>query len=192
MQRGRFAPGIASSLVLEGIQRQGQKRMIRPLPPVEVLRARFSYDEITGELHWRSGWKTGRRAGGRNSTGYRMVFVQDQQYFEHRVIWKLQTGREPEFIDHIDGNRSNNAWSNLRSGSRGENMRNMRLNAASQTGVHGVRLWRGSWIARITYERRHIHLGSFYTKEEAVAARRAAEKCLGFSPTHGTSGRPHY
>ena len=34
------------------------------------------------------------------------------------------TGADPIEVDHIDGNRSNNKWSNLRNGTRSDNQRN--------------------------------------------------------------------
>lgn len=40
----------------------------------------------------------------------------------------------------------------------------------------GVYFRRGYWEARISYQGRVIHLGTFKTEEEAVAARKAAEK----------------
>lgn len=122
-----------------------------------------------------------------------MVAIDGQQYMEHRIIWKIQTGSDPEFIDHVDGNRARNAWDNLRSGSRSQNMRNMRLNANNKSGAAGVKdCGDGIWVARIPIAGKLTHLGSFYSKAEAVAARKAAEICLGYAPTHGQPNRPRY
>ena len=47
------------------------------------------------------------------------------------------------------------------------------------SGVSGVSQRRdGKWVARIGFKNKRIHLGSFYTFEDAVMARREAEKEL--------------
>ena len=48
----------------------------------------------------------------------------------HRLVWETFNGEIPEgmVIDHIDGNRSNNALSNLRLVTQSENMNNAQIN----------------------------------------------------------------
>ena len=47
--------------------------------------------------------------------GYFRVNIKGQRYQLHRIIWKMTHNTEPpEFLDHGDGNRSNNRISNLR------------------------------------------------------------------------------
>lgn len=43
----------------------------------------------------------------------------------------------------------------------------------------------GSWTAQITVNYKRIVLGLYRTKDEAIAARKAAEKIIGFHPNHG-------
>ncbi|MNR34165.1 hypothetical protein D3C85_1519120 [compost metagenome] len=74
-------------------------------------------------------------------------------------------------IDHIDGCRSNNAWSNLRMCSKAENHQNRRTTSKSFSGLIGVSLSRtGKWDSRITRNRITHNLGSYETKEEAHQA----------------------
>ena len=89
-------------------------------------------------------------------------------------------------IDHINHNPSDNRLSNLRCVTQKENQRNMKLGIRNRTGVAGVSYQKGSWQAQLKIGERHIHLGCFDTKQEATAARRAAEIVAGFHPNHGT------
>lgn len=80
-------------------------------------------------------------------------------------------------VDHINGNPSDNRKVNLRVVSHLDNMKNRKMNANNTSGVTGVSQQdNGKWIARIAVNKKAIWLGTFETKEEAVAVRRAAEE----------------
>jgi HNH endonuclease len=170
----------------------------------ELLR----YDPVTGRLFWKkrplSMFSRGGHAAKHNMDkwnarwadqeaftaikkgGYRHGAIRGVTYLAHRVIWKMQTGKWPEEIDHIDGNSSNNAWSNLRSVSRRSNRRNSARQRQNQSGVTGVRRTnRGGWQAFITVNYKMICLGSSQKFEEAVRMRKEAEIRYGFHPNHG-------
>lgn len=109
----------------------------------------------------------------------------------HRLAFWFMTGEVPEEIDHKDGNPSNNKWSNLREVTHSENNQNIhKVRSDNISGKRGVS-WaerpgrRGKWLARITVDGEFHELGCYVTKEEAIAARRAAElKYLGsYSPS---------
>jgi len=109
----------------------------------------------------------------------------------HRVVYLLAHGEDPgnHFIDHIDGDPSNNSPTNLRIASQTENMRNVRrLRANNKSGRHGVHyaIVGGIpyWKATVFLSGKALHLGSYGTKEEAIAARDVAERLLygSFSP----------
>ncbi|HJB28112.1 MAG TPA: AP2 domain-containing protein [Candidatus Blautia faecavium] len=53
-----------------------------------------------------------------------------------------------------------------------------KINNNNTSGVRGVsyRKNRGKWRAYIKIKRKNIHLGNFDTKEDAIAARKAAEE----------------
>ena len=57
-----------------------------------------------------------------------------------------------------------------------------KLNIRNKSGVTGVALRSGRWIAQIGFRNKTIHLGQFDTLEEAAEARREAEE-LYFAPT---------
>nr|WP_289306396.1 HNH endonuclease signature motif containing protein [Pseudomonas asiatica] len=72
------------------------------------------------------------------------------------------TGRFPmEDIDHINGNRDDNRWENLREASRSENLENINPKP-NQSGMLGVTRTRcGNWTARIMKMGSSIILGRF-------------------------------
>ena len=108
-----------------------------------------------------------------------------QQVLAHRVAHKIMTGRDPVEIDHVDGNRGNNKWSNLKDGTRSDNLRNVALKRNNTSGHHGVSFSKRQqkWTAYIT-------IGAFDNKEDAVAARKKVEISLGFHGNHGLNTMP--
>ncbi|WP_424138634.1 HNH endonuclease [Roseomonas chloroacetimidivorans] len=159
----------------------GEMRGVRPLPPVDRLRSRLAYCPTTGVLRWRH-TRPGPKsrsddAGCVKPDGYRYVRFEGGNYLAHRLIWLMMTGDEPgRFIDHINGEPSDNRWANLRLASHAENMRNSRMQRNNTSGFKGVRYDRARqrWIAEIKKDGRTIRLGRFGTAEAAGAARAAA------------------
>ena len=91
----------------------------RPLPPLETLQEHLSYNETTGNLHWRTGKggkKVGDIVGSLTGDGYIRFTLQGKQWLAHRVAWALHTGEDPGtlVIDHINRQRNDNRISNLR------------------------------------------------------------------------------
>lgn len=178
-----------------------------------VLRELLDYNPETGKLHWRprdssffspgsaggpgacaAGWNTrfaGKEAFTRKSVhGYAHGPVLGKTRTAHRVAWAIYYGEWPASnIDHINGERADNRIANLRLATVAENSRNLRLRRGNTSGCHGVRYNHSTskWEARITCNYRQMHLGSFATKEEAIAVRREAEAAHGFSTNHGGS-----
>lgn len=99
----------------------------------------------------------------------------------HRIAWLLMTGAWPEQeIDHIDGNRSNNCWSNLREVEHVLNSHNQRRPSKNNsTGALGVSMGPSKtspYLAGIRVDGKRIHLGSFRTLEEAESAYLTAKR----------------
>ena len=147
----------------------------------EVLR-RFDYNPETGILSHRvrttNRIKVGDPVGHLHSSGYLTTAIDGKAYRLHRLIWFYVTGRWPDHdVDHEDNNRANNAWDNLREGTRTQNLHNMRAkNPAS--GFKGVLRRDGSFSASIRDHGKRIHLGSFRTGKEAAEAYDAAATAL--------------
>ena len=177
----------------------------KQLPSQADLREFLDYDPNTGALHWKHRseehfanhahflrWNkvyAGKPCGTISARGHLLLRIRDRGYRAHRLIWKLVRGVDPIEIDHINGNPLDNSISNLRSVSRGENARNMPLIRSSKTGVPGVRKSKrgNTWTAEITLQRKRVALGTFAKAEEAVNARKEAEKTYGFHANHGRS-----
>lgn len=188
-----------------------RKRPI-PLPSQEMLRKLFRYDPESGKLFWatrpvemfdgpsprsaahrQAVWNANnadREAFTALTQGYPHGTIFGHKVRAHRVIWKMVTGEEPDCIDHIDGNRANNRWNNLRSVTKADNSLNMARQSRSVRPYPGVvpNLKTGTWYARITKGGKVRFIGTFPTQDEAIAARLAAERQLGFHPNHGRRG----
>ena len=155
----------------------------RPELTAEYLRSILSYDPETGIFTWKIGSanqvKAGDIAGCPDGDGYLRIKVQSRLYRAHRLAWLYTYGERPKGqIDHINRNRSDNRIANLRDVSHKLNLQNKSKYSNNASGHSGV-VWNkraSKWLARIAHNRKQIHLGYFNTIEEAISARKAAEK----------------
>lgn len=132
--------------------------------------------------------KPGAIAGSPNGDGYLRVRVNGRQFRVHRIVWLMTFGKWPVGqIDHINGIRHDNRIENMREVDAQGNQRNQHIRPDNTSGVTGVVLERGLWAARIKVDGKKFRLGRFKTKDEAAAARKAAEIVLGFHPNHGAT-----
>lgn len=138
-------------------------RVYERVPPI--------YDPDTGIF-----WRRGKPAGCKTCYGYLKVWYFGQQPLAHRLAWFLTYGVWPQKqIDHIDGNRLNNAISNLRECDNTQNQQNSKARAHSKIGLKGVGRTRvGRFGAVITINGKRTSLGTFATPEAAHAAYMAA------------------
>lgn len=103
----------------------------------------LKYDETSPTcLRWtkKSGYKIniGDAAGSLGEEGYYRTRFDKKLYFNHRIVFFLHHGYCPDYIDHIDGNRSNNKIENLRECSKKENAYNSKLSKKNTSGHKGV------------------------------------------------------
>ena len=161
---------------------------------LDVLELLLDYNADNGELKWSSfnsrNPRKGMVAGTRLSNKYIRVFIYGKLYQAHRLAWYMYYGKEPKYgIDHIDGNKHNNAISNLRDVPQSSNAKNSSLSKASSSGFTGVTFMKKSkkWRSRIMVDGSDIHLGFYDDKQKAVSARARANKKYGFHENHGKS-----
>jgi hypothetical protein len=104
-----------------------------------------------------------------------------KQYYIHRLVMDVLYSPKI-FIDHINGNTLDNRKDNLRPVTTSQNMKNRKpskIGTSIYLGVHYCKNKRGSkkWRALIKpYQERNIHLGYYYTEEEAAYAYNLAAK----------------
>lgn len=150
-----------------------------------TLVSRLYYDADTGCMFWLS---SGLPAGAVMGDGYIVVKINQKKYPLHRLAWFYMTCTWPDAeLDHINHNRLDNRFSNLRQVTCRQNSMNRSKPVNNKSGVLGV-IWDGSrnkWKAYITINGKHKTLGRFSDKNKAISERKRAEVIYGFHPNHG-------
>ena len=144
---------------------------------ISLDRARllFRYEPETGRIINRTPRgrsKQGQSAATKRRDGYFTVCVDCEFYLAHRLIWFIVTGCWPDQIDHIDLDRGNNRWENLRNASVSQNMANRKAHRDNSCGHKGVAFHpqTGKWRARIYHNHKSHHIGLFVDLESAGRA----------------------
>lgn len=147
-----------------------------PKKPItsERLREILDYDPETGVLTWKIRLshraKVGCQAGSvSRADGYRHLKIEGGRYVAHRLVWLYMTGKWPtDQIDHINRQRADNRWINLREASASQNMANSHRRSTLPRGVSFHKPTK-RYQARIRWRGHQRHLGLFDTPEEASA-----------------------
>jgi hypothetical protein len=162
---------------------------------VEKARDRIHYCPESGLFTWKldiGRAKAGSVAGRINDEGYVSIFLCRKRRRAHRLAWLLMRGEFPGGdIDHINGDRSDNRWVNLRIVTRSENQKNQSMHSNNTSGVNGV-YWcknRKKWHARIVADGKTSTIGFYADLSEAADARRNAEKENGFHENHASPSK---
>ena len=170
----------------------------------EIVREFLDYDPETGILTWKNrdrkwfpsdgiykSWNTrvaGKEAFTRLHTkGYLQGAIFHKTYKAHRIIWLYMKGEWPDQIDHINHNKEDNRWYNLREVSNQENSKNQSQYITNTSGCTGV-YWHKQgrkWVAQIKVDD-YVYLGRFDLLEDAISARKVAEIKYGFHKNHGS------
>lgn len=146
------------------------------------LREVLDYNPETGIFTWRIILKRrnpiGSIAGSLPASGYRLIGIDGTNYRAHRLAWLYVHGEWPkQFIDHIDGDRLNNAIANLRDVSNKTNTENItKPRSTNGTGFLGVVRYKDKFSAFIKTGNKNHYLGAFNTPEEAHATYLAAKR----------------
>jgi len=121
------------------------------------------------------------------SNGYISIYYQGKSIPAHRLAFLLMVGRLPTNIDHINHDRTDNRWCNLREVTRIQNQQNQSRRVTNTSGVNGVSLIKssGRWRATITVNGKWKSIGHFINKEDAIIARKEANIKYGFHLNHG-------
>ncbi len=109
---------------------------------------------------------------------YWNIQIDGRKYKRSRIVFCLTRGHWPQHqIDHINGQSLDDRPSNLREATQMQNAWNHHRRAKRSATPMGVRqIPSGRFIARISVNKQHIHLGVFSTPEDAAAAYQAARQ----------------
>lgn len=131
------------------------------------------YEPDTGVLTWKvrgPGRTVGKPVGRPLPSGYMQAKINGEMHYVHRIAWLYVNGAWPDHqIDHIDGDKTNNAINNLRDCTAAQNSARRKTvrRVAPARGVfpHGK-----GFVARIHTGGKRHYLGYFKNLEEAKAA----------------------
>jgi hypothetical protein len=173
---------------------------IQKMPPSEYLNECFYLNEKTGSLFWKErplhhfnynekiykGFlkrKSGKIAGCiiEKNKKYRRLRLDQVLYKEHRIIFKMFYGYDPEYVDHINGIHDDNRPLNLRSVTIAENNKNKPLQKNNKSGLIGVDKCGNKWRSNSKKQGRKY----FDTFEEAVSWKKEMNKKYGYHANHG-------
>ena len=156
----------------------------------EYLQSIFDYKD--GRLYWKrlnkpNQIKVGDVAGTNHPNGYIYIRLKNKNYAAHRLIFLFHNGYLPDFLDHINRNRSDNRIENLRPATKSENSLNSKLKSTNTSGAKGVCWDKESkkWLVQITINKKQRKIGRYSDLELAeLVAIEAMDKFYGkFSNT---------
>lgn len=142
----------------------------------ERLRELINYDPDTGIFTWRigrPGASKGSVCGRISHLGYREICVDRKLYRACRLAVLYMTGRFPDgLVDHVNRQRSDDRWENLRPCTQRQNM----ANCVARNGIKGIS-WdnqRGRWLAQARIGGVKKNLGRYQCLGAAINAHRSA------------------
>ena len=156
----------------------------------EMLNELFEYRN--GKIYYkvsRSRNKAGSKAGTyRPHDNAYQVIINGKHYLTHRIVFMMHHGYLPQFVDHIDRNRSNNKIENLREASLEQNAQNAKVRKDATSGVKGVSWSKVDkvWRVRVQANGKRKDFGGFKDLELAeLVAMEARHKYHGNYANNG-------
>jgi len=127
--------------------------------PEKFMESELIIDPETGRID-----KITRDVGTKTAVGYVHLRVGNTFKLAHRLIWEYVNGPIPRgmWIDHINGDKSDNRITNLRLATPAQNAQNRPTTA-------GVSFCKrtGKWLAQIGHGRKRHYLGRFDDRSDA-------------------------
>lgn len=137
------------------------------------LKRLLNYDPVTGVFTWaypRQAIKVGMAAGTKHKQGYVQIRIDGKAYYAHRLAWLYMTGSwPPNQLDHINLDKADNSFSNLRLATNGQNQANKPRQRNNTSGVTGVEWTKSRQRWQVGVGDRCV--GYYRTFDEAVEAR---------------------
>ena len=109
-------------------------------------------------------FKVGDKAGGLSPNGRYKNKLLDHEEYTYRLVWLWHHGKLPEqFVDHIDGDKTNDRIENLRAATNSQNQMNRGTPSNNKSGYKGVSETRhGRWMVMVGLNGKN-HYGGTYT-----------------------------
>ena len=122
------------------------------------------------DTHYKKGgkWVVVKNKG--SGDGYCRVRLNSSMVFYHTIVWILTTGEDiPEGIqiDHINGNKTDNRFENLRLVTDRENRQNMKVHRKGKLVGCSFHKRDGTYIAQVRIGNKQVYLGGYETEQEA-------------------------
>lgn len=158
----------------------------------DYLKTLLRYEPENGCFFWTKA-RRGRcaadgAAGNINSPGYRCIMIDGKTHYAHRLAWLYMTGTAANgVVDHINHERADNRWENLREVTQAENLKNTGMSSSNNSGINGVCWYKSKkkWRVSITVDGRQIYGGDYDSLEDAKARREYLSSLHGFHVNHG-------
>lgn len=150
--------------------------------PVKIKEMKLSQTQLKRLLHYDCDtgvftrlvcldrrYPVGSVANSRLKNGYVRIKIRRIGYMAHRLAWLWMTGGWPgNEIDHRNGIRHDNRFTNLRDVTSAVNKQNLqKAQRNNRTGLLGVRKLNDMFGAKITLRGKTINLGRYLTPELA-------------------------
>ena len=141
---------------------------------LDRLKEVLNYNPDTGVFTWKiinsNAVLNKNYAGGVDEKGYIRIKIDNKKYRAHRLAFMYMVGRWPVEIDHINLNKSDNRWCNLREANRSQNCLNKNVKSTNILGVKGVSKVGNKYSSEISVNGFRKYLGLFNSLEEAKMA----------------------
>lgn len=121
----------------------------------ELLKEFLNYNPLEGTFTWikkpSRNVKMGASAGTVKQDGYLHITFRGKVARGHRVAFYFMTGESPKSIDHINRNKADNRWENLRTSTQSQQLYNTGIRSDNTSGVRGVSWHKASnkWMVRV-------------------------------------------
>jgi hypothetical protein len=101
---------------------------------------------------------------GFNRNGYVIIGIKNREYRAHRLAWLYVYGAMPNnFIDHINGDKTDNRIANLREATKSQNGFNVGIKSTNKSGYKNVS-WnkeKMKWKVALRVNGKQKHMGYF-------------------------------
>lgn len=150
-------------------------------PETGIFTWRHRGHDICSCSRSREAWNgnfAGKQAGSIGANGYMYTtFFNKHKVLLHSLAWFYMKKIWPDkYIDHINGDRIDNRFNNLREATASQNAANAKIRTDNKSGHKNV-FWNSQkqmWHVRLVAEKRPIHIGFFSDIDVAADAAKKA------------------